>query len=102
MSNLFSLTFEPDENRVIVTGELTFSSVNSLLKQSDVMFQSIAPLHIDLANIVRSDSAGLALLIHWIRNAYTENKEIVFQHIPAQLLAIASASDLNLLLPSEQ
>ena len=82
-----------------VSGELTFATVNDILGPAQNLFESITDLDIDLADVTRSDSAGLALLIDWMRRAKTDNKKIVFHNIPAQMLAIANASGLDELLP---
>ncbi len=73
--------------------------MSQILEQSTIMFESITDLDIDLAEVSHSDSAGLALLIHWIRFAKQTNKKIVFHNIPAQMMAIADVSGLNELLP---
>lgn len=93
------LTFDSATNIIRLSGELSFSTVNQVLKQSEILFEPIVDLDIDLAEVNRSDSAGLALLVHWIRFAKRKNKKIVFHNIPAQMLAIADASGLDELLP---
>lgn len=96
---LFSLNFDADKQIIHVSGELSFATVNSVLSQSNEVFAPAADLNIDLAAVTRSDSAGVALLIDWIRTANRSHKKIVFQNIPAQMLAIASASGFDELLP---
>lgn len=99
MSANYSLTFDSKYNLFHVTGELTFATVNGLLEQAPALFEEHSQLKIDLANVTRSDSAGLALLIDWMRLAKTNNKEIMFYNIPEQMLAIANASGVDELLP---
>ena len=99
MSNLYSIII--DKDRVKLTGELSFATVNNVLQETDTLFDSIALLDIDLAGVIRSDSASLALLVHWIRQANRSNKKLVFHNVPAQMLAIAAASGLDELLPIE-
>jgi len=95
----FSLTLDAKSNHIQLSGELSYATVNQVLKQAEQMFEPIADLDINLAEVSRSDSAGLALLVHWIRQANNTNKKIVFHNIPAQMLAIADASGLDELLP---
>jgi len=98
MTELYSLS--TDSNGVInVSGELTFSTVNGLLTVAPEHFAQLNELEIDLANVTRSDSAGLALLVDWLRYAKNANKSLVFHNIPTQMLAIANASGLDKLLP---
>jgi len=97
MSTLYSITI--DNNVVRLAGELSYSTVNDVLGETDTMFESLSSLDIDLADITRGDSAGLALLVHWIRQANTSTKQLVLHNVPAQMLAIAAASGLDELLP---
>lgn len=99
MKDLYSIAVDVDTNLLRVGGELTFSTVNAILKQSQALFDPIKKLDIDLVNVTRSDSAGLVLLVEWIRSANQANKKIVFHNIPEQMLAIATASGLDELLP---
>ncbi len=88
-----------DNNRVLISGELTYTTVKSAMTDVPKMMGNISNVEIDLSNVTRSDSAGLALLVHWMRAAKQMNKPLVYSHIPAQMLAIASASGLDELLP---
>lgn len=99
MSESYSLSFDSADNIFHVAGELTFATVNALLEQAPDLFESHDKLNIDLTNVTRSDSAGLALLIDWVRLAKNTNKEIMFYNIPAQMLAISNASGVDELLP---
>jgi len=94
----FSLTFDADKQVVRVGGELSFATVKDVLLQSKDVFKPAEVLTIDLSAVTRSDSAGVALLVDWMRTAKKLNKKIVFHHIPAQMLAIAGASGLDELL----
>ena len=84
-----------------ISGELSFNTVNALLAESKTtLFGSLSErLDLELAGVSRADSAGLALLIQWMRMAAEQNKAICFHHLPAQLLAIARAGELEPLLP---
>ena len=99
MSESYSLTFDESESLVRVGGELTFSTVKEILAQAQMMFETMTMLNIDFTDVTRSDSAGLALLIDWMRTAGKESKTITFYNIPQQILAIANASGLDELLP---
>ena len=79
---------------------LTFATTPRLYLQTGQMFNTPLPrLTFDLAGVQRVDSAGLALLLEWLREAQRRNKEIRFQNIPQQLAAIAKVSGLNDILP---
>ncbi|HEB99345.1 MAG TPA: STAS domain-containing protein, partial [Thiotrichales bacterium] len=51
------------------------------------------------SGVGRADSAGLALLVEWMREARRQGREIRFLGMPAQMSAIAEVSGLSELLP---
>jgi phospholipid transport system transporter-binding protein len=83
-----------------VRGELTFASVPDLWQQSKRLFTTIKQDHLelDLKEVCKVDSAGLALLVAWTRWAHSQTKSLHFQNIPPQLQALARANNLNALL----
>ena len=85
-----------------ISGELGFDTVNGLLQQSrDTLFaDASARLELELGGVTRVDSAGLALLIEWMRMARSGNQAIYFHNLPEQLLAIARAGEVDSLLPT--
>ena len=85
-----------------VRSDLTFASVTSVLVHSRPLLNADGGrLVIDLADVTRADSAGLALLLEWLRMTRAKGAEILFRHVPEQLMAIARASDLERLIPLE-
>lgn len=100
MNEQFSLTFDKEQGQIQVAGELSFATVKKVLSESSAVFESVKDLNIDLAAVTRSDSAGIALLMDWMRTAKNTNKQIAFHNIPAQMLAIASVSGLDEILVS--
>lgn|SRR5690554_7991545 len=99
MSELFTIKFDAGSQIYSVSGELTLDTVTEALSESTELFEKADTLDIDLANVTRADSAGLALLVAWMRQARQSEKKIQFQHVPAQMLAIAKASGLDEILP---
>ena len=93
--------FQWDQSgQVSVEGELTFGTAAAMLRDSKGLFRGHAPsLEIDLSGVHRADSAGLALLVHWLREAHRNGRDIVFHNLPRQMLAIARVSDLEDILP---
>ena len=85
-----------------IHGEMGFATVLELLAQTRALIgDGQGRLVIDLAEVGRVDSAGLALMIEWLRLAQRSGRELSFRHLPAQLQAIAEASDLEGILPVE-
>lgn len=77
-------------------GELSFATVPSLVDAGEV--RGGQPLELDLSGVNRADSAGLALLVHWQRQAKAAGGEIRFHNAPAQMLAMAKLSGVDELL----
>lgn len=81
--------------RFACKGELSFASVSYALKVCDPAFRSGAELMFDLARVVRADSAGVALLIEWLKRAEQKGASLRFAHVPEQVRAIARVSGLE-------
>ena len=91
---------QQDPQHFLVEGELNMVTVPTLLQAIASQFPaSGSEAHIDLAGVTRSDSAGLALLVEWLRLAKTRNIRLQFHNLPPQLRDIARVSDLLPLLP---
>ncbi len=99
MSETVSLNYNQEQQRILIDGELSFNTARIALEQAENIFADLTELNIDLSSVSRSDSAGVAVLVDWMRYAKQNNKEVVFHNIPAQILAIASASGLDEVLP---
>ncbi len=84
---------------ITVSGELVFDKVVALLKTSNPYFDGTSKLLFDLQGVVKTDSAGLALLVEWTRLAHQKKQVIDFCKVPKQLLDIARVSGLDNLLP---
>ncbi len=87
------------DNKYLVSGPLQFDSVPELWKTSMGLINGASPLVLDLEKVTRTDSAALALLLEWMREARRRELEIHFKNIPDQMLANARASRLEHLLP---
>jgi phospholipid transport system transporter-binding protein len=91
---------QQDTQHFLVEGELNMVTVPTLLQAMASQFPTTgSQVHIDLAGVTRSDSAGLALLMEWLRLAKTRNMRLQFHNLPLQLREIARVSDLLPLLP---
>jgi phospholipid transport system transporter-binding protein len=86
------------EGRYALSGELTFTTVPKLW---DSHFGSVdsGGVRVDLAGITRIDSAGIALLIELIRAVRKRGGEVSLVNAPSQLMAIATVSGLDGVLP---
>ncbi|MCX8048794.1 MAG: STAS domain-containing protein [Methylohalobius sp.] len=82
-----------------VNGELSFATTACLWRASKRLFAKIqGDVVIDLSGVPRADSAGLALLVEWLRQAKRQNKRLTLINFPKQVLAMAQAYGLDVLL----
>src|SRR5688572_24002437 len=83
---------------IVVSGELNFTTVATLWKESLPRLSGYTELNFYLAKVSGSNSAGVALLLEWIKYAKQEKKPIHFTNIPAHLASILSVSGISALL----
>jgi phospholipid transport system transporter-binding protein len=83
------------EGRFRVSGVLDASTAANMLEESEARFTQAPKIDVDLGGVGDSDSAGLALLIEWLRMAKQSGKEICFHNLPAQIEALARISEVE-------
>jgi phospholipid transport system transporter-binding protein len=94
------LVIDPS-GQIQLTGVLDYDTVPALWSQYRTQLTDLPVWEINLANVERSNSAGLALLITWLREARQQEKPIRLLNIPEQMLQIARVSDLEEMLSTE-
>ena len=82
----------------LLEGDLNFSSVPAVLESSRTALTGSREIQVDLKGVTRADSAGLALLLAWLRESERAGKAINFTHVPEQLLAISRLCGLDKIL----
>jgi phospholipid transport system transporter-binding protein len=83
-----------------ISGDLGFVDAARLLAEGDAAFGSLKQVEIDLANVGRVDSAGLALLLEWSASARESGRVLVYRNLPLAISALAGISDVSELLES--
>lgn len=78
-----------------VSGVLDAGTAADVLEQSESPFAQAPQIAVDLGGVGESDSAGLALLIEWLRIARQAGKKIHFSNVPAQIEALARISEVE-------
>ena len=86
---------ENDDGSWLLQGKLDYVSVPSVLRHAGVDMLGKAQLTVDLNGVTRADSAGLALLVEWLRESELAGNSINFVNVPAQLLSIARVCGLE-------
>lgn len=79
----------------IVDGDLTFSAIDKKTVSSFAFLTATKQTTIDLGGVGNADSAGLALMIEWIKVTRSKRVQLRFRNIPEQLLNLAKLSGLD-------
>lgn len=84
-----------------VSGELNFDSVVMLREKGAALLKEAdSKCEIDLSGVTRAGSAGVSLLLSWLRCAAAREIELVYSHLPADLLGVARVSGIDQFLPT--
>jgi phospholipid transport system transporter-binding protein len=83
-----------------VCGPLTFDTVTAVWPQGVAALRGKGTVSIDLSAVSRTDSAGLALLIEWLRTARASGARLLLREPPPQMVQLAEACHLDTLLKS--
>lgn len=87
------------EGQCRLEGVVTMETVPDLLDQSASLFNPSSSLEIDCSGIEHADSAAVALMLEWMRQAAAVGGEIRFRGLPDRLRAIVEVSDLEDVIP---
>ncbi len=79
----------------IIDGDLTFSTIDKQTVRAVDFLTKSKHITIDLGHVGSSDSAGLALMIEWIKYTRHHRSQIMFKNIPEQLLNLAKLSGFD-------
>ncbi len=91
----FEFKRQNDQN-FFIEGHLTITSLNKKKIASINLLNINNNITIDLAKVSSSDSAGLAVLIEWIKQSKHANFKLLFKNTPHQLLTLAKLSGVDL------
>ena len=86
------------DGRYALAGDLVFGSVAALLPAGESAFGGRSPVEVDLRQVKRLDSAGLALLLEWSLAARAQGREIRYRHAPPVLGTLAGMAGVDGLL----
>lgn len=83
-----------------LAGVLDMTSVPTLRDAADTLVDAQEVL-VDLCDVTRMDSAGLALLVDWQGQARGRRTKLRFRNLPADIAGIAEVYGLGAVLPAE-
>ncbi len=83
-----------------LSGELTFSTVSSVLDKANSHINNLQanPIVIDFLKLDKIDSAGIALLLAWKRSCETNNKKLQINNAQKQAVSLIKTNKLHTLL----
>jgi len=88
-------------NHVVLSGDVVYETVLFAVNAS--VFSADSPrgktILFDFVDVDRADSSGLAIMVHWLREAKKRGLEVEFRRIPKKLFALAEMSNLDGILP---
>jgi phospholipid transport system transporter-binding protein len=96
MSNGARVTVKQDTLQV--AGDINFDNVFLLYQESLPYLQQAERYHVDFAGVTSSNSAGIALIIEWVKFASLNHRTISFGGVSAGLRAIAKVGDVEKLI----
>ncbi|MGR9013393.1 MAG: STAS domain-containing protein [Gammaproteobacteria bacterium] len=79
----------------VIDGDLTFATIDKQTLKSFSFLKTAKEVTIDLSRVASTDSAGLALMIEWIKYSQHNRTHIAFKNIPEQLLNLAKLSGFD-------
>ncbi|MES9861582.1 MAG: STAS domain-containing protein [Candidatus Thiodiazotropha sp. LLP2] len=89
---------QTDGSKFQVHGTMTFEHAKSLLQQSEKLFAALPEIEIDLSQVEKADSAGLALMLEWMAWAAERKAQISFSGVPEAVLSVAHLCQIDSLL----
>lgn len=84
-----------DDGRIEIVGDLTFDTVGELFTRSSDAGRGTGKTILDLSRVSRTDSAGLALMVEWLRRARRRDGRIEVINMPEQMRSIARMCKLE-------
>jgi phospholipid transport system transporter-binding protein len=100
-----SIEFLPQatEGDYVLSGVLTFATASRALRAAAPLFGAGAKaLRFDLSGVDRADSAGVGLLIEWLRGARAAGCQLRYAHIPETLRAMIRVGGIEGMLPIDE
>jgi phospholipid transport system transporter-binding protein len=94
MNNKLSIVSKGN-GRWLIHGELTFASIHGKLIDSPPFLRGGKDIILDFSQVTNIDSAGLALMIEWIKVTRHYRAQLHFKNVPKQLLNLAKLSGLD-------
>ncbi len=83
-------------------GAMTFATATRGLQLVKPLLRPNARLRLDLSGVVRADSAGVGLLIEWLRLSRKTGSQLRYLHLPDSLRAMIRVGGVEGMLPIDE
>jgi phospholipid transport system transporter-binding protein len=90
-----------NNNEFILKGELTYTSIDKNTINSIAFPEAAGKIILDLSQITKTDSAGLALLVEWKKAALHHHFLLQLENLPEQILMLARLNGVENLFVSK-
>jgi phospholipid transport system transporter-binding protein len=90
------------DGKVNIAGNLTFATVQTLLQKTKKLMLELPKVTLDLQGVTKGDSAGLALLLHWSKQAKKYQHEFNIINMPDQLKKMAAVCGLEKMVTTQK
>lgn len=84
-----------ENQTLLVSGDMHVSNVMGLYAKSLPLLSQRAVWSFDFSRLQSSDSAGLALIVEWVKLAKQQQKTIQLQHLTHHLQSLARVAGLE-------
>lgn len=81
-----------------ISGDIDFATVIGWRAEGEKSIAASSGVVFDFAEVTQANSAGLTLMLAWLRYATQKNKKIDFVNLPSSLITIAKVCDLTVIL----
>jgi phospholipid transport system transporter-binding protein len=80
----------------VVDGDLTFFTIDKKTASGFSFLATAKQVSMDLGKVGNADSAGLALMLEWLKHAHSKKVQLRFINTPGQILNLAKLGGLDL------
>lgn len=101
MARLSVAITEEAPGRISVRGALTFGTARRACDLGVKLFKrakKVPSIEVDCGGVTSADSAGLAVLLEWLKWALENERPMAFENLPPAIRAVARISDVEPLL----
>lgn len=83
------------DNRFLISGDLNFSNVMSVYQKSLPQSLTCSEFTFDFSQLTSSDSAGLALIIEWVKLSKRLKKPVHFMNLSEGITSLVKVAGMG-------